>query len=151
MARDHYPTAPASPFAPIAALFLCPDSGSDLFAFLKETHALIEEAPSLLRAVEKDLDAHGLRKKAQRVADAEWLARRTANLPGMPRPTRDPDEPVVLWEGRPRTPGYVVLFAMLLRGYSGSGLDFGASGSGSLSLSGHPVYHFFESTIAGGS
>ena len=120
MARDRGPAVPASPFTPIAPLFLGPVD-SDLYAFLDEAHALIEEAPSLVEAVEKDLDAHGLRKKTLRVADAEWLANRTPNLPGMPEPAREPDKPLALKQGRPRTPGYVVLIALLLRGYSGAG------------------------------
>ncbi len=83
MVRGHVPTVPASPFTPIVPLFLAP-ANSDLYDFLEETHALIEKAPSLVEAVEKDLDAHGLRKKVLRVADAQWLANKTLNLPGMP-------------------------------------------------------------------
>ncbi len=94
---------------------------SDLYAFLDEAHALILEVPSLVDAVEKDLDTHGLRKKAMRVADAEWLANRSSHLPAMPEPAHDPNKPLVLKQGRPRTSGYVVLIALLLRGYSGAG------------------------------
>lgn len=118
--RNRGPAVPDSPFSTIVPLFLDPVD-SDLYAFLDEAHALIQEAHSLVEAVEKDLDAHGLRKKAVRVADAEWLANRTSRLPGMPEPAHDPDKPLVLMEGRPRTSGYVVLIALLLRGYSGAG------------------------------
>jgi IS5 family transposase len=111
---------PASPFSPIAPLFLEPVD-SDLCAFIEEVHALVQESPSLIEAVEKDLDGHGLRKKAVRVADAEWFANRTPQMPGMTEPAHAPDKPLVLLEGRPRTPGYVVLVALLLRGYSGAG------------------------------
>jgi len=117
---DRRPAVPAFPFAPVASLFLDPVD-SDLCAFLEEVHALIQEFPSLVDAVEKDLDAHGLRKKAVRAADAEWVASRTPRLPGMPKPAHASDNPLVLRDGRPRTPGYVVLVALLLRGYSGAG------------------------------
>lgn len=120
MVRDRGPAVPASPFAPIVPLFLDPVD-SDLCAFLEGVHALIQEFQSLVASVDKDLDALGLRKKALRVADAQWCADRTARLPGMPEPAHDPDKPLVLMEGRPRTPGYVVLVALLLRGYSGAG------------------------------
>lgn len=120
MARDRGSTVPASPFSPITPLFLKPVD-SDLYAFLEEVHALIQQFPSLVEAVDKDLDAHGLRKKAMRVADAKWLANRTPHLFGMPEPAQDPDKPLVLTRGRPRTSGYVVLIALLLRGYSGAG------------------------------
>lgn len=120
MARNHGPRVPASPFSPITSLFLDPVN-SDLYAFLEEVHALIKQFPSLVEAVEKDLDAHGLRKKAVRVADAEWLANRTLHLPGMPEPAQNPDKSLVLMKGRPRTSGFVALTALLLRGYSGAG------------------------------
>jgi hypothetical protein len=120
MARDPGPAVPASPFAPITTLFLSPVD-SDLYAVLIEAHALINETPSLVKAIEKDLDAHGLCKKALRVADEEWLENQTLNLPCLPEAVRDPDKPLVLKQGRPRTPGYVVLISLLLRGYSGAG------------------------------
>ena len=120
MAAHDRPTVPTSPFAPIVPLFLGPVD-SDLYAYLQEAHRLIQENPSLVEAVEKDLDAHGLRKKAKRVADARWLAEQTRNLPGIPEPAQEPDDPRVLRQGRTRTPAYVVLIALLLRGYWGAG------------------------------
>ena len=120
MTRSRLPEVPPSPFFPITSLFLEPVD-SALHDFLVEAHALIESAPSVVGAVEKDLDAHGLRKKAVREADKEWLEDRTLNLPRMPEPAKEPDKPPVLGQGRPRTSGYVVLTAMLLRGYWGAG------------------------------
>ena len=117
---NHGPAVPASPFSTIVPLFLDPVD-SDLRAFLEEAHLLIQEFPPLLQAVEKDLDAHALRKKTVRVADAQWLANRTLSLPGVPEPAKEPDHPLVLNQGRPRTPAYVVLVALLLRGYCGAG------------------------------
>ena len=111
---------PRFPFSPIVPLFLEPVD-SELHAFLEELHALIESAPFLVDAVEKDLDAHGLRKKAVRAADKEWLANQTPNLSGLPEPDQEPDKPLMLGQGRPRTSGYVVLVALFLRGYWGAG------------------------------
>jgi hypothetical protein len=102
------------------SLFLEP-ADSDLYDFLKEAHAIIQKSPSILEAVDKDLDAHALRKKAVRIADAEWLDQHSPSLPGMPEAAPVPDEPMVLLNGRPRTPAYVVVIALLLRGYSGAG------------------------------
>jgi Transposase DDE domain len=120
LTHDHAPALLASPFSPITPLFL--DAvDSDLRAFLEEAHALILEFPSLLQAVEKDLDAHGLRKKAVREADAQWLANQTLPLPGVTAPAKETPSPRVLNPGRPRTPAYVALIALLLRGYSGAG------------------------------
>jgi len=120
MAVDYRPAVPVFPFSPITPLFLGPVD-SDLRVFLDEAHSLIQGEPSLVEAVEKDLDAHGLRKKAMRVDDTQWLAQQTQNLHGIPESVREPDKPLVLRQGRPRTPGYVVLIALLLRGYFGAG------------------------------
>ena len=118
---NRHPKVPHVPFAPIVPLFLEPVD-SELYAFLKEVHTLIETAPSLVDAVEKDLDAHGLRKKEGRLADKEWLANQTPNLlSGLPEPDQAPDKPLMLGQGRPRTSGYVVLVALFLRGYLGAG------------------------------
>lgn len=116
---DNTQTIPNSPFAPIAQLFLVPGD-SDLRTFLDEAHALIKQSPQLVKAVDADLDQHALRKKATRIADANWYENQTATFAGMPKPVKE-TKPIILQQGRPRTPGYVVLIAMLLRGYLGSG------------------------------
>ncbi len=76
----------------------------------------------LVALVEADLDAHGCRKKAVRLADAAWIAARTAALPGMGGEAAviDPTQ-LKLQQGRERTPAYVVLMAVLLRGYFAAG------------------------------
>lgn len=112
---------PHSPFAPIPTLLLfTPDS--DLSMFLDEVHRLATGAPALLAAIDSDLDAHGRRKKALRLADEDWERRRSGTLPthDAEPSTFDPDT-LVLNAGRPRTPAYVVLVALLLRGYFGAG------------------------------
>ena len=115
---------PLSPFATITQLFLTPVD-SDLRAFFEEAHALITQCPSLVDAVEADLDRHALNKKATRLADKQWLVQRSALLPGLVTPAADVSNPLTLLHGRPRTPAYVVLIAMLLRGYCGAGFKSG--------------------------
>jgi hypothetical protein len=99
-------------------LFLAP-ADSDLQAFLEEAHSLILGCPSLVAAVERDLDQHGLRKKEIRVADAKWNAGRT--LPLVAQDLAEKAVPLELGLGRARTPGYVVLMGLLLRGFFGAG------------------------------
>ncbi len=114
-----------SPFAPLPTLMLvAPDS--ELLVFLAEVHRLAMGAPALLASIDSDLDAHGRRKKALRLADAHWERSRSGTLPAHPieAPILDPDA-LVLAEGRPRTPAYVVLVALLLRGYLGAGFKAG--------------------------
>ena len=121
MTLSQLPKVPNLPFSPIVPLFLEPVD-SQLYAFLKEVHALIQSAPSLIDAVEKDLDALGLQKKAIRQADKQWLENQTPDLSGLPVVTPKPDnKPQLLGQGRPRTSGYVVLIALFLRGYWGAG------------------------------
>jgi hypothetical protein len=114
-------TLPTTPFAALPLLFLV-SGDSDLLDALREAHGLLVAFPELIRRAEADLDAHGCSKKALRLADAAWRAERTALLLG------HADAPAVvdpaklkLSRGRPRTPAYVVLIALLLRGYFGAG------------------------------
>ena len=91
------------PFAPIPLLFLSPIP-SELQAFLQESYELLTGAPELLAQAEADLDAHGCRKKALRLADAAWHAHRTAPLPGLPSAPEPPPPTATalkLFQGRP--------------------------------------------------
>lgn len=102
-------------------LFLAaPDS--DLMMFLSEAHALVAGRPALLGHVEADLDVHALSKKAMRLADRAWVDAQADALPGYTSKAAviDPAS-LILEQGRPRTPAYVVLMAVLLRGYLGAG------------------------------
>lgn len=114
-------TVPASPFGTIPSLFLAaPDS--DLLTFLEEVHRVIAANPTLLQLVDADLDAHGKAKKAVRLDDAAWTWRRTATLPGCEQaPATVEAAKLELAQGRPRTPAYVVIVALFLRGYFGAG------------------------------
>jgi len=112
---------PTSPFSPVPVLFLAP-ADSDLMLFLREAHGLVEGCPALVADVEADLDAHARNKKAVRVADQAWVAAHTSTLPGLTSEAAavDPSQ-LILAQGRPRTPAYVVLMVVLLRGYFGAG------------------------------
>ena len=112
---------PTTPFAAISMLLLsCVDS--DLRRFLQEAHDLALWSPGILVHIDADLDAHALRKKALRVADKKWREARAPVLPGCETAAAStrPSE-LTLAQGRPRTPAYVVLVALLLRGYFGAG------------------------------
>lgn len=113
---------PSAPLDAVPMLFLSPGD-SDLRSFVAEAHDLLAAYPSLIAHAEADLDAHGCAKKALREADAAWLAAQSEPLLGLPRePVEIPDAARLrLAQGRPRTPGYVVLIAVLLRGYFGAG------------------------------
>lgn len=108
---------PNEPFASAPTLLLiAPDS--DLLLFLCEAHRLLVAEPALLAAVDLDLDAHGKRKKALRIADAQWAQEQSHTLPGFSSPSATVDpQTLELRAGRPRTPAYVVHMFLLLRGY----------------------------------
>ena len=115
-------TLPAAPFDPIPLLLLAAPIESDLLVFLEEAHRFVSAFPSLVALVEADLDAHGRRKKALRLADATWRAAHTAPLPGATsEPAKINPARLKLQQGRERTPAYVVLMALLLRGYFAAG------------------------------
>lgn len=109
----------AAPFAP-APLLLLSSPDSHLRMFLEESHRLLSSEPSVLAAIDADLDAHGKRKKALRLADQRWAEARSHTLPGFAPPdeTIDPTT-LTLGLGRPRTHAYVVAMFLLLRGYAG--------------------------------
>ena len=133
---------PTSPFSPVPLLLLsAPDS--HLKAFLDEAHGLIVGCPALVADVEADLDSHARSKKAMRVADSAWAAARTALLPGQTSaPTMVDPARLTLGRGRPRTPAYVVLMAVLLRGYLGAG--FKACTSATMMQESMTVRVFFD-------
>jgi hypothetical protein len=113
---------PPAPFDPIPLLLLTVPIESDLLVFLEEAHRFVSAFPSLVTHVEADLDAHGRGKKALRLADAAWREAHTARLPGVTgAPAVINPARLKLQQGRERTPAYVVLMALLLRGYFAAG------------------------------
>lgn len=120
-------SALSTPFAPVPLLFLAPALDSEFLAFLKEVHLLGAANPSIVAAIEADLDRHGQRKKALRIADAQWneaQRQRLCTPKGVPITpitpiTVAPPEALALQVGRPRTAAYVVYLFMAARGYFG--------------------------------
>jgi IS5 family transposase len=112
---------PAQPFAAVPLLLLTTVE-SDLLLFLKQANEIVESFPELLDRIDKDLEAHGLRKKALRLQDREWLQDRSLPLDGQPlEPVVIDPAKLTLGFGRPRTPAYLVYLALLLRGFCGEG------------------------------
>lgn len=84
---------------------------------------LLRNHPGILDRIRADQDAAALKAKAERMADAEWLANRHGDLEigesgsGVAAKAED----LVLGEGRPRMPAVVVYLFLILRGaYGGS-------------------------------
>lgn len=111
---------PVAPFAPVPLLFLEAALESEYFAFMQEAHQLVAGNPTILDAIDADLDLHGQRKKALRIQDAAWIAAQSQFLPTMDHtPTTVAVESLVLSTGRPRTSAYVVYLFLAARGFSG--------------------------------
>lgn len=111
---------PAAPFAPVPLLFLMPPPDSEFFTFLQEAHRLVAGDPTILDAIDADLDLHGQRKKALRIADAQWNEAQNQPLPAMERvPATVEAEALLLGVGRPRTEAYVVYLFLTGRGFFG--------------------------------
>ncbi len=116
------PSIPANPFAPVPLLFLEPPPESEFFTFLQEAHRLVAGDSTILAAIEADLDQHGQRKKALRMADAQWRKSQNPSLPPIDdTPTVMGPESLLLGVGRPRTEAYVVYLSLVGRGFFGSG------------------------------
>ena len=94
---------------------------SDLRVFLEEVHRLAVSFPTLLSLIDADLDAHGLRKKAVRVADKAWTEAQAVLRGCEPAFAITAPATLTLGQGRERTPAYVVFVVLLLRGYFGEG------------------------------
>ena len=90
-------SVPVAPFAPVPLLFLEAAPDSEFFAFLQEAHRLVAGNPTILDAIDADLNLHGQRKKALRIADAQWIEAQSQALPTMARiPTPVAAESLVL-------------------------------------------------------
>lgn len=113
-------SVPVAPFAPVHPLFLEAAVDSEFFAFLQEAHRLVEGDPTILDAIDADLDLHGLQKKALRIQDAQWIESQSQPLPTLDHmPTTVVVESLVLNTGRPRTHAYVVYLFLVGRGFFG--------------------------------
>lgn len=111
---------PDAPFEPVPLLFLAPPVDSEFFTFLVEAHRLVAGVPAILDAIDADLDLHGQRKKALRIADAQWVKAQNQPLPPFDHVSTTVEaESLLLGVGRPRTAAYVVYLFLAGRGFYG--------------------------------
>src|SRR5260370_22349519 len=83
--------------------------------FLNEIHQIACLEPSIVEHIDEDLDLHAKKKKLLRLADAQFLAGQTPDLPKLQLQLRELKlDEIELETGRPRTAAFIVyLFLML--------------------------------------
>src|SRR6201982_1715900 len=108
---------------PRQLVFLTPID-SQLNDFLNEIHQIARLEPSIVERIDEDLDLHAKKKKLLRLADAEFLAGQTADLPKLQLQLRERKiDDIELETGRPRTEAYIVYLFLMLRGLNGGCKD----------------------------
>src|SRR6202047_996645 len=108
---------------PRQLVFLTPID-SQLNDFLNEIHQIACLEPSIVERIDEYLDLHARKKKLLRLADAQFLAGQTSDLPKLQLQLRElkVDE-IELETGRPRTEAYIVYLFLMLRGLIGGCKD----------------------------
>jgi hypothetical protein len=97
---------------------------SQLNDFLNEIHQIARWEPSIVERIDEDLDLHAKKKKLLRLADAQFLAGQTADLPKLELQLRELKvDNIELETGRPRTEAYIVYLFLMLRGFNGGCKD----------------------------
>jgi hypothetical protein len=108
---------------PRQLVFLTPID-SQLNDFLNEIHQIARFEPSIVERIDEDLDLHAKKKKLLRLADAEFLAGQTLDLPKLQLQLRELKiDKIELETGRPRTDAYIVYLFLMLRGFNGGCKD----------------------------
>jgi Transposase DDE domain len=108
---------------PQQLVFLIPID-SQLNDFLNEIHQIALLEPSIVERIDEDLDLHAKKKKLLRLADAEFLAGQTLDLPKLQLQLRELRiDKIQLEIGRPRTDAYIVYLFLMLRGFNGGCKD----------------------------
>ena len=108
---------------PRQLVFLTPID-SQLNDFLNEIHRIVLLEPSIVERIDEDLDLHAKKKKLLRLADAEFLAGQTLDLPKLQLQLRELQiDKIQLETGRPRTDAYIVYLFLMLRGFNGGCKD----------------------------
>lgn len=108
---------------PRQLVFLTPID-SQLNDFLNEIHRIALLEPSIVERIDEDLDLHAKKKKLLRLADAEFLAGQTLDLPELQLQLRELQiDKIQLETGRPRTDAYIVYLFLMLRGFNGGCKD----------------------------
>lgn len=104
-------TVPDLANRPRQLVFLTP-LDSQLNDFLNEIHQIARFEPSIVERIDGDLDLHAKKKKLLRLADAQFLAGQTPDLPKLQLQLRELKvDNIELETGRPRTDAYVVFFS----------------------------------------
>ena len=104
-------------------VFLSPID-SRLNDFLNEIHEIARLEPSIVEQIDEDLDLHAKKKKLLRLADAQFLAGQTPDLPKLQLQLRQLKlDEIELETGRPRTEAYIVYVFLMLRGWAGGCKD----------------------------
>src|SRR5271168_5431021 len=108
---------------PRQLVFLTPVD-SQLNDFLNEIHQIAIFEPSIMEHIDEDLDLHAKKKKLERLADAQFLAGQTPDLPKLQLQLRELKlDNVELEIGRPRTEAYTLTFHKITPG-EGAGARF---------------------------
>ena len=116
-------TVPDLANRPRQLVFLTPID-SQLNDFLNEIHQIALLEPSIVECIDEDLDLHAKKKKLLRLADAEFLASQTLDLPKLELQLRELQiDEIQLEIGRPRTDAYIVYLFLMLRGFNGGCKD----------------------------
>jgi hypothetical protein len=104
-------------------VFLTPID-SQLNDFLNEIHQSACWEHSIVERIDEDLDLHAKKKKLLRLADAQFLASQTSDLPKLQFQLRELKlDEIELETGRPRTEAYIVYLFLMLRGFNGGCKD----------------------------
>src|SRR3979409_296469 len=112
-------TVPDLANRPRQLVFLTPID-SKLNDFLNEIHQIVRFEPSIVERIDEDLDLHAKKKKLLRLADAQFLAGQTSDLPKLQLQLRELKvDDIELETGRPRTEAYIVYLFLMLRGFNG--------------------------------
>jgi len=105
-------------------------SDCPLTQYLNETRRLLAFKPEILDAIERDLDHHGLKKKAARLADQRWCKGQQF-LPGQDASFEEAGGPEVpsmtLSQGRPRMSARTCYFFWMLCNHVGGIKSRGAA------------------------
>src|SRR6202140_2866891 len=112
-------TVPDLTNRPRQLVFLTPID-SQLNDFLNEIHQIALFEPSIVERIDEDLDLHAKKKKLLRLADAQFLAGQTPDLPKLQLQLGELKiDDIQLETGRPRTDAYIVYLFLMLRGFNG--------------------------------
>jgi hypothetical protein len=116
-------TVPDLANRPRQLVFLTPID-SQLNDFLNEIHLIALFEPSIVERIDEDLDRHAKKKKLLRLADAQFLAGQTPDLPKLQLQLRELKvDDIELETGRPRTDAFIVYLFLMLRGFNGGCKD----------------------------